>query len=399
MKVKLFTVKTFSGFYGIEEEEANRALLAYKNGESIIYENGEEYIEIDQSGTMYVKGFKRIGNVFVAFAKSDGEYKWLDIDATYHKKIKALVKKVVFEEGIEWIGYACKDCVNLTTAVIPDTVTAIYNTFEGCNKLKPYTLPSALDTISGQIFGIYPEKVVLPDGIDNINSVFSNSPIKSITLPKSLKRIDYRGLSYCKELEEIIFKEGIEALSSEALANNPKLNNVVLPRSLDYIGEFAFAGCSSLTDITFLGDTYAEKTAFDRTPCQNQVNRLLFNQTEAIEFGGRVEDIKDYQKLFEMQKGKTLLEQSENLIVYESGSSAVYSYGDLDYERCRDNAKSLADATCVEKLILKDGVIVGIVVKGKNVLAGENICVYFAVDEDGTGRECVEDYCALIIKE
>ena len=103
--------------------------------------------------------------------------------------------------------------------------------------------------------------------------------------------------------------------------------------------------------------------------------------------------------MFEMQSGKTLLEQAENLIVYESGSSAVYSYGDLDYERCRDNAKSLADATCVEKLILKDGVIVGIVVKGKNVLVGENICVYFAVDEDGTGRECVEDYCAFIIKE
>ncbi len=398
-KVELFTVKTFSGFLGIEKEEAEKAILAYENGESIVYEDGEASVVIDQEGTMYVRGFERIGDIFVAFKKDDGEYKYLDPDATYNKKIKKLVKKVVFEEGIEWIGRVCKDCVNLKTAVIPNTVKAIYNTFEGCNKLQPYTLPEALETIHGQIFGKYPKKIVLPDGIDNIDSVFSQTPIKSITLPKSLKRIGYRGLAYCSELEEVIFKEGIEALSSEALANNPKLNHVVFPHSLEYIGEFAFSGCSSLADVTFLGDTYAEKTAFRRAPCESQVKRLLFNQSETVEFDGDIKKIGDYETLLELQKGKTLVEQAESFVLIESGSIELLSYGELDSQRCRLNEESLVDADNVQKLVLKDGIIVGIIVNGKTILVGQNVCTYFAVDEDGTGKEYVEDYCAFLLKK
>lgn len=396
--INLFRPERYSGSLGIEREEAERILTAYKKGEELFYEEGEGTILIDQEGTMHIKGFKEICGVFDAFEKEDDVYVCFDMDATYNKDVKALIKKVIFYEGTEWIANTCKHCVNLEEAIVPGSVRAIHNAFAGCNKLSYYDLPEGLEQISGQIFGIYPEKITLPDGIDNIDSVFSNTKIKSITLPKSLKRIGYRGLAYCSELEELIFKEGIESLSSEALTENKKLNHVVLPRSLDYIGSYAFSGCSSLTDIVFLGDSYAESSAFDRAPCNERVRKLLFNQRETIEYDGSTDKIKDYEKLVELQEGKTLAEQAELFIVIKSSYQSSLSYGELDKERYNGNEYSLFNSNSVEKLILKNGIIVGIVVKGHTILVGQSICTYFAIDEDGTGREEVEEYHTFLAK-
>ena len=395
-KLNLFTPNEFENYLGITKEEADRALVAYKNGNSLCYEKDGKVIIIDTDGTMYVNGFVNVFGIFSQFKLENNRYLF-DCDATYAKKIKGLVKKIVFEEGTEWLGATCKGFGNLKEVVIPSTVKIIYNAFEDCKKLKPYKLPSGIKEIHGPLYGIYEDNVVLPDGIEKIGNAFEETSIKSIVIPGSCKCLDSSALAYCKELESITLGEGVEEIGRGAFKHNSRLNNIVFPKSLKYIASYAFSGCTSLANVTLLGNTEIHNTAFMNTPCENKMQELSFAFTEAVEFEGDTSSINYYDMLVEKQQGKSLTEQARSLGISYSSIEEKYSYGDTDSSLSNEGVTPLLEAKNIDKLILKNGIIVGVVINDKNVMLGECICTYYAVDEDGTGRDEVCDYHTLII--
>ena len=57
------------------------------------------------------------------------------------KKFKVMVKPDVAEAGI----YTFKGCTNLTSIIIPDSVTSIDDyAFEGCTSLKSVVIPDSV---------------------------------------------------------------------------------------------------------------------------------------------------------------------------------------------------------------------------------------------------------------
>ena len=126
---------------------------------------------------------------------------------------KQLVKKIVVEEGVTYLGdYAFYEFEALTDMNLPDSLTGTGDfVFEGCSALTYIDFPA-----SEVMFG---------------NSVFSNcNGLTSITIPEHQTFIGDRMFSECTNLQ-----------------------TVNVPGNLEYIGYNAFYGYTPLT-ITFEGD-------------------------------------------------------------------------------------------------------------------------------------------------
>ena len=75
-----------------------------------------------------------------------------------------------------------------------------------------------------------------------------------------------------------------------------------------------------------------------------------------------------------------------------------YSYGKETGGEQGQVGKPLALCTDVEKVIMQDGVIVGVVIDGVPVPEGKTTCTYSASEDDGAGTRVREDYATLIFR-
>ena len=106
------------------------------------------------------------------------------------------------------------------------------------------------------------QEVELPDDITTIGAgafgfdydVEGNSPsIKKVNLPKSLERIEGRAFEYCSYLEEMPLDAlpNLKEIGYYAFRNSSAIpTNLVLPNSIEYIGEGAFSK-TNVTSVDF----------------------------------------------------------------------------------------------------------------------------------------------------
>lgn len=116
------------------------------------------------------------------------------------------ITKVTIADSITTIGnYAFSGCSGLTSVSIGDSVTSIGAVaFKGCTNLTSIDIPDSVTSIGEQAF-------------------FNCENLASVKLGDSIKNIGQQAFSYC----------GLE--------------RIIIPKSLEYMGAFAFSGCPSLT--------------------------------------------------------------------------------------------------------------------------------------------------------
>ncbi|WP_227472066.1 leucine-rich repeat domain-containing protein [Parabacteroides bouchesdurhonensis] len=108
---------------------------------------------------------------------------------------------------------AFKECRNLASVTIPNSVTTIgNNAFHGCFQLTSVIIPSSVTTIEEATF-------------------FACGNLTSITIPNSVTTIEQQAFSQCGNL-----------------------TSITIPSSVTTIKMQAFYLCFSLTSITFLGE-------------------------------------------------------------------------------------------------------------------------------------------------
>ena len=106
------------------------------------------------------------------------------------------VTSATVPEGITRLGYTFQNCINLTEATLPTTVTdlGVY-TFAGTG-ITRLPLTEAIDRIPDGTFSdcpSLPDTVVIPANIKFINrSAFSHSPIDCLFLPATIRLMDTR---------------------------------------------------------------------------------------------------------------------------------------------------------------------------------------------------------------
>ena len=204
-------------------------------------------------------------------------------------------------EGIEQIaGYAFIECYNLTSVVIPNSVTYIGEAAFGdcygieeplynahCFARMPndyaateYVIPDGIEQIAGEAFWSCDrlQTIVIPESVTSIGKYAFESctNLATINLPNSVTEIGDFAFMDCTKLKEPVYNdhifayypklcaltngtnyvipEGIEEIAYCAFwpswyYSNTMLTSVSLPASLTYLSENSFYNCSNLRSI------------------------------------------------------------------------------------------------------------------------------------------------------
>ena len=133
--------------------------------------------------------------------------------------------------GGEILYGAFGNCENLTSVVIPDSVTSIGDhAFNRCSNLTNVVIGDSVTSIGVQAF-------------------YGCSSLTSIVIPDSVTSIGYWAFSYCSNLTSVVIGNSVTSIGDSAFYNCSNLTNVVIGDSVTSIGYRAFEYCSSLKDV------------------------------------------------------------------------------------------------------------------------------------------------------
>ena len=248
----------------------------------------DAYWQVD-GGTLTIRG---TGVIY--------DYYGYDVYTPWHE-MEQEITRVVIEEGITGIGtMAFGNMTALVEVSLPDTLTTIGSfAFLDCDALETVALPAGLRSLGQQAFAWCDslKSMEIPASVTFVDAcVFENCT----ALTDVLFRADPEIYAYtmgnsvfrgCHSLEEIRVEEGHQVLcvidgalyfrwSNGAMnlnsypggrkdphwqvaegaisigqigVNNPYLETVTFPASLESIGHYAFQGCENLKKLEFLG--------------------------------------------------------------------------------------------------------------------------------------------------
>ena len=187
------------------------------------------------------------------------------------------LEKVIMQEGTEIIGeQAFYECTSLSEINLPDTINSVGKFSMVNSKITKLDVPASLKTIGIYAFFCLEElqTVNIPEGVETIKyGAFSDcTKLETITIPSTVTNIENGTFASCNSLTQInlktkdfIYKAGmllpkdgskiifaskkvledIETLNipegtkslTESFASFANIKNVIIPKSLTYIGE------------------------------------------------------------------------------------------------------------------------------------------------------------------
>lgn len=140
--------------------------------------------------------------------------------------------------------YSFKNCSNLTSVVIPESVLSIAeHAFYGCNSLTSVTIPNSVTYIGPLAF-------------------ISCSSLTSITIPNSVSRIDYQAFQGTG-LTSITIPNSVSAIGNRAFLDCTALTSIIIGNSLTKLNYQILANCTSLTAINIAVETPPSFVAAD----------------------------------------------------------------------------------------------------------------------------------------
>lgn len=149
---------------------------------------------------------------------------------------------------------AFKDCENLTSVDIPNSVTDINQfVFYGCKNLKSVKIPNSVTYIGRSSFYgcVYLTDVKIPNKVKYITeSLFENcSGLTNVDIPNSVTEIRASAFSRCVNLKSINISNSVTAINKSAFSGSG-LASINIPDSVTSIGVPAFYSCTHLESIT-----------------------------------------------------------------------------------------------------------------------------------------------------
>lgn len=159
---------------------------------------------------------------------------------------EVVIPKTIEGYEVIWIGYAVfRDCIGITSIVIPDSVISIDGSaFSSCTSLAEITVSpdnKNYSSVDGVLFNKDgSELIVYPKG--NGRSAY--------TVPDGVTSISDSAFSGCTSLAEITIPDSVTSIGSSAFSDCTSLLKVKLSNNLTIIETGTFRGCTSLTEIT-----------------------------------------------------------------------------------------------------------------------------------------------------
>ena len=94
------------------------------------------------------------------------------------------------------------------------------------------------------------EELIVNDGVTSVSKGNGYTSLKRVVLPDTLETIGNQAFDNCSGLTNINIPDSVTSIGSSAFYNCSGLTNVTIPDSVTSIGNYAFYDCSGLTSVT-----------------------------------------------------------------------------------------------------------------------------------------------------
>ena len=193
-------------------------------------------------------------------------------------------------------SYAFKGCTSLTSIEIPNSVTTIYGSaFAGCTSLTSVELPNSITTLSGIFSGCTNlVHVTLPNNITSVSGFDGCTSLTSIEIPNSVTTIGSSAFKGCTSLTSIDIPDGVTSIGASAFEGCTGLTSIEIPNSVTTIGEKVFLDCTSLANITIphASDLVLKINMFENSAWyNNQPDNVLYFNQYCLGYKGKSSDI------------------------------------------------------------------------------------------------------------
>ena len=181
-----------------------------------------------------------------------------------------LTNGLLLPQGLESIGnYAFAHCTGITSVLFPYSISSVGTApFGWCTSLTNFR---RLQQPHGEVEYVIKNGVVfnnftntlaifpggkalsytVPDGTASIGAhAFRGSIVKTVSLPTTLRTIDYFAFANCESLTGIEVPKGVTAIGESAFSNCTALTAVILPSTLQTLGGRAFYNDGALTSVS-----------------------------------------------------------------------------------------------------------------------------------------------------
>ena len=175
---------------------------------------------------------------------------------------KSLSGKYSIRKEVKVIGnWAFWGCKSLTNINIPNSVTTIGDSaFWYCESLTSITISSSVVTIIGNPFHdwhgnlLYESKAFIYEDYVLFNKnkttlIAYRAKKTNYTIPNSVTTIGDWAFAGCDSLTSINIPNSVTTIGKFAFSHCDSLTSINIPNSVTTIGDWAFAGCDSLTSI------------------------------------------------------------------------------------------------------------------------------------------------------
>ena len=211
-----------------------------------------------------------------SFTFADG----VEVVPAYICKNMSLLDTIVLPASVSRLGQAAfMNCFSLKSINLPKTQKTLpAHFFEGCTSLEKIELPATLTTIETDAFYGCTKlsNVNLHEGITTINlRAFYNCALTEITIPSTVTSIgnaafkanptttiiwkpkdcsigtdsDAPFYSTNSQVTSFTFADGVEVVPAYICKNMSLLDTIVLPASVNRLGQYAFMNCTNLKSI------------------------------------------------------------------------------------------------------------------------------------------------------
>ena len=126
---------------------------------------------------------------------------------------------------------AFRDCINLTSVTIPNSVPVISG-FSNCTSLTSVNIPNSATDIFSYAF----------EGCTSLTAV---------NIPNSVTEIGWSAFAGCSSLTSVNIPNSVTEIDASAFADCSNLTAVNIPNSVIWIGAGAFYNCSQLSQVIF----------------------------------------------------------------------------------------------------------------------------------------------------
>ncbi len=194
----------------------------------------------------------------------DNEYYTIDNGVLYDKDMVNIyavpyVSSINFTDTTETIAdYAVCGNINITEITIPSTITYIgSHAFANCTNLQSVTFEQGDELEIGDYAFYYSglTEVEIPSTVTSIGEcAFYITDLVNVYIPSSVTYIGTKAFAINDSLKNVIIESGETLeIGDYAFYLDSNIESIEIPTSVTSIGDYAFDGCRSITDVYYQG--------------------------------------------------------------------------------------------------------------------------------------------------